>query len=62
MLTKSKFDSIETLISQALTDMKISHEQFITIFKERDKYEKMKNNLRSVDEKCVSHDTSCKNV
>ena len=62
MLAKSKFDSIETLISQALIDMKISHEQFITIFKERDKYEKMKNNLRSVDEKCVSHDTSCKNV
>ena len=62
MLAKSKFDSIETIISQAQIDMKISHEEFITIFKERDKYEKMKNNLISVDEKCVSHDTSCKNV
>ena len=31
MLAKSKLNSIETLISQALIDMKISHEEFITI-------------------------------
>ena len=42
MLAKSKFNSIETLISQALNDMEISHEEFITIFKEKDRYEKMK--------------------
>ena len=30
------------LISQALIDMEISHEKFITIFEEKDKYEKMK--------------------
>ena len=47
MLAKSKFNSIETLISQALIDMEISHEEFITILKEKDKYEKMKDNLRS---------------
>ena len=46
MLAKSKFNSIETLISQALNDMKISHEEFITIFKEKDRYEKMKENIR----------------
>ena len=51
MLGKSKFNSIETLISQALIDMKISHEEFITILKEKDKYEKMKNNLGSENEK-----------
>ena len=34
----------ETLISQALIDMEISHEEFITILKEKDK---MKDNLRS---------------
>ena len=51
MLTKSKLSSIETLISQALTDMEIRHEEFITILKEKDKYEKMKNNLRSENEK-----------
>ena len=33
MLGKSKLNSIETLISQALTDMEISHEEFISIFK-----------------------------
>ena len=42
MLAKIKLNSIETLISQALIDMKISHEEFITILKEKDKYEKMK--------------------
>ena len=51
MLAKSKLNSIETLISQALIDMEISHEEFITILKEKDKYEKMKENLRSENEK-----------
>ena len=45
MLAKSKLNSIETLISQALIDMDISHEEFVTILKEKDKYEKMKDNL-----------------
>ena len=40
--------------------MEISHEEFITILKKRDKYEKMKDNLRSENEKNVSNDTSCK--
>ena len=51
MLAKSKLNSIETLISQALIDMEISHEEFVTILKEKDKYEKMKENIRSEDEK-----------
>ena len=51
MLAKSKLNSIETLISQALIDMEISHEEFITILKEKDKHEKMKDNLRSEKEK-----------
>ena len=51
MLAKSKLNNIETLISQALTDMEISHEEFIAIFNEKDKYEKMKENLRSENEK-----------
>ena len=50
MLAKSKLNSIET-ISQALIDMEISHEKFITILKEKDKYEKMIENLWSEDEK-----------
>ena len=50
MLAKSKLNSIETLISQALIDMEISHEEFIAIFKEKDKYEKMKESLRRENE------------
>ena len=55
-----KRNSIETLISQVLIDMEISHEEYITILKEKDKYVKMKNNLKSDNEKYVSNDTSCK--
>ena len=46
MLAKSKLNSIETLIFQALIDI--------------NKYEKTKENLRSENEKYVSKDTSCK--
>ena len=49
MLAKIKLNSIET-ISQALIDMDISHEEFVRILKEKDKYEKMKENLRSENE------------
>ena len=38
MLAKSKLNNIETSISQALIDMDISHEEFVTILKEKDKY------------------------
>ena len=51
MLDKSKLNSIETLISQALIDIEISHEEFIAIFKEKDIYEKLKDSLRSENEK-----------
>ena len=51
MLAKSKLSSIEALISQALIDMEISHEEFITILKGKDKYQKMKENFRSENEK-----------
>ena len=51
MLAKSKVNSIETLVSQALIDMEISQEEFITILNKKDKYERMKDNLRSENEK-----------
>ena len=50
MLAKSKLNSIETLISQALIDIDINHEEFVAILKEKDKDEKMKENLRSENE------------
>ena len=51
MLAKIKLNSIETLISQALNDMEVSHKEFVTILKEKDKYEKIKENVRSENEK-----------
>ena len=50
MLAKSKLNSIETLVSQALIYMEISHEEYVTILKERDEYEKMKENFKNVSE------------
>ena len=54
MLAKSKLNSIETLISQALIDMEKNYEEYITILEEKDKYERMKDILKS------KSDTSCK--
>ena len=51
MLAKNKFISSETLVSQALIDMEMSYEEFITILKEKIKYEKMKENVRNLSEK-----------
>ena len=50
MLAKSKLNSIDTLISQALIDMDISHEEFIAVLKEKGRYEMMKDNLWSENE------------
>ena len=51
MLAKSKLHSIETLLSQALIDMEISHEELNAIIREKQKYERMKENVRNVSEK-----------
>ena len=51
MLAKSKLNSVETIISQALVDMEISHEKFITILNEKDKCDKIKSNLINKNEK-----------
>ena len=51
MLAKRKLNSIGTLVSKGLIDMEISHKEFVTILKEKDKYEKMKENVRHVSQK-----------
>ena len=51
MLAKSKLNSIEVLVSQALIDLEISHKEIVTNLKEKEKYKKMKENVRSVNEK-----------
>ena len=50
MLAKSKLDSIETLVSQALIGMEISHEEFNAIIRKKRKYERMKENVKNVSE------------
>ena len=50
MLPKSKHNNIETLISQLLDDMNISHKEFITILNEKDRYESMKENIKNKNE------------
>ena len=56
MLAKCELSSNETVISQALINMETSHEEFITILKEKDKYEKMKDKLRSQNEKIWNYE------
>ena len=51
MLAKSKLNSIEALVSQALIDLEISHKEIVTNLKEKEKYKKMKENVRSGNEK-----------
>ena len=48
MLAKSKLNSIETLMSQALIDLDISHEEFKTIVHEKEKYGQMKEIIRNI--------------
>ena len=50
MLAKSKLNSIGTSVSEELIDIEISHEKFITILNEKDKYKKMTENVRNVSE------------
>ena len=51
MLAKTKFNSIETLMSQALIDLDISHEDFKTIVHEKEKYEQLKEIIRNIKSK-----------
>ena len=59
MLAKRKLSSIEALVSKALIDMEISHEEFVTSLKEKDKYEKRKENVKNVSEKLENKRLKC---
>ena len=45
MLAKVKLNSIETLISQALIDLEISHAEHKTIINEEENYRRLKQNI-----------------
>ena len=62
MLAKSKLNSIKTLVSQVLVDLEISHEDFVTILKERDKYEKMKGRFKIVSENMRLNNANSKKI
>ena len=49
MLARSKLNSIETLISQTLIDLKISHEEYKTTINEEDNYRTLKENIRIIE-------------
>ena len=49
MLARSKLNSIESKISEALINNKISHEDFMTILNEEKKYQELKENIRTMN-------------
>ena len=49
-LAKSKLNTIDMLLSSALNDSKISHEEFSNIIAEKNMYENMKENIKEIKE------------
>ena len=49
-LAKSKLNTIETLLSSALNDSKISHKEFTSIITEKNIYENIKENIKDTAE------------
>ena len=47
-LARSKLNIIETLISQALVNFEINHEEFSKTIYEKNNYEKIRDHIRSV--------------
>ena len=50
VLAKSKLNMIDTLLSSALNDSKISHEEFTNIITEKNIYENIKENIKDTAE------------
>ena len=49
MLARSKLNSIESKISEALINNEISHEDFLMIVNEEEKYRKLKESIRMMN-------------
>ena len=49
MLARSKLNSIEIKISEALINNEISHEDFTTILNEENKYQELKESIRMMN-------------
>ena len=49
-LAKNKLNTVDTLLSSALNDSKISHEEFTNIITEKNIYENIKENIKDIKE------------
>ena len=49
MLARSKLNSIESIISEALINNEISHKDFMTILNEEKKYQELKESIRMMN-------------
>ena len=56
MLARSKLNSIEDTISEALINNQISHEDFITIINEEKNYRELKGSIRMIKVKNTKTD------
>ena len=61
MLAKSKLNSIETLMSQVLIYLDISHEEFKAIVNKKEKYEQMEESIRNTKNKVESSENDKEN-
>ena len=53
-LAKNKLNMINTLLSNALNDSKISHEEFSNIITEKNMYENIKENIKEAKEEKIT--------
>ena len=53
MLARSKLNSIESKISEALINNEISHEDFITIINEESNYRELKESIRMMNTEVI---------
>ena len=49
MLARSKLNSVERMVSQALIDLEISHKEYRTIIDEEEKYRIQKENIKLME-------------
>ena len=65
-LAKSKLNMIDTLLSSALNDSKISHEEFTNIITEKSIYENIKENIKDTAElsslECTAEPSSLERI
>ena len=62
MLVRSRLNSIETLLSQALIDLEISHEEYKTSINEEENYRRLKENIRMMKSRDEINEGECKRI